>query len=112
MSGPSISRYRGDTIPDEFTVTDSSGAAVNITGFTFRMTLDELSNPPDATTKLVEIVGVITDAANGVVEFAWSALNADQAPGGYYYDIEMTDALSRVQTLTIGRYTFVQDISK
>ncbi|MGD9670176.1 MAG: hypothetical protein AB7U75_14260 [Hyphomicrobiaceae bacterium] len=74
--------------------------------------VDELSNPPDGSTQIVEIAGTITNAAGGVVEFPWSALDADQAPGGYYYDIEMTDALSRVQTLTIGRYTFVQDISK
>jgi len=47
-----------------------------------------------------------------VVEFAWDAVGADQPPGGYYYDIEMTDASSKVQTLTVGRYTFVQDISK
>jgi len=112
MSGPTITRYRGDTISDEFTVQSPGGGTVNIAGFTFRMTIDKLQNPPDATTKLLEIVGTITDAANGVVEFAWDAVGADQPPGGYYYDIEMTDASSKVQTLTVGRYTFVQDISK
>lgn len=107
-----IERYRGDTAADEWTITDSSGAAIDIAGFSFILTVNTLENPPDNSTELYSISGNITDAINGKVEFAPSALNADQKAFVYYYDLQMTDTGGRLKTIDKGTYTYNQDITK
>jgi hypothetical protein len=107
-----ITRYRGDTAADEITVVNSAGTAVDITGFTFVMTVSTLENPPDNSSELYNIVGVLTAPAAGQVEFVPTALNADQKPYDYYYDIQMTDGAGRIKTIAKGKYTYTQDISK
>jgi len=107
-----IIRYRGDTAADEITVQTSAGAAVNIAGFTFILTVNSLENPPDNVTELYSIVGAILVEAAGTVEFVPTAPNADQKPAEYYYDIQMTDGAGRIKTIAKGMYTYTQDISK
>ncbi len=107
-----ITRYRGDTVADSFTVKDSSGAAVNITGYTFKLTVDSRQAPEDETTKLFHMDGVLVTPSAGVVKFAPTEIQADQTPGNYYFDIEMVDGAGGIQTLAVGKYKFVQDISK
>lgn len=107
-----ITRKRGDTYADVLTITDASGAPVDITGYTFKMTLDKSSSPDDATNNLYWLAGTILDAANGVVEFAPAAIQADQPPASYYYDVEMIDAGGRIRTILSGKYTYKQDITK
>ena len=107
-----ITRRRGDTYGDEITVTDSAGAAINITGYTFVLTLDPSKTPSDATANLYAITGTILDAPAGRVEFAPTAMQADQTPGTYYYDIQMVDGASRKRTIALDKYVYQQDISK
>jgi len=107
-----IERFRGDTAADEFTITDLAGVIIDITGFTFRLSVDRLEHPPDATTLLYTVVGTITDGPNGVMEFVPTAGNADQRPEVYFYDAELVDGASRTKTFEKGKYTYKQDISK
>lgn len=107
-----IERYRGDTAADEFTIKDSAGNVVDISGFSFKMTVSTLENPPTNSSELYSLTGVITDAVNGVVEFVPSVGNADQKPATYYYDVQMTTAGARIKTIAKGKYTYLQDISK
>jgi hypothetical protein len=107
-----IIRYRGDTAADEISVQTSAGAAVDVTGFTFVLTVNSLENPPDATSELYNIVGTILVPAAGTVEFVPTALNADQKPADYWYDIQMTDDVGRIKTIAKGMYTYTQDITK
>lgn len=107
-----IERYRGDTAADEWTITNSSGVAIDLAGFSFILSVNSLENPPDNTTELYNISGTITDAINGVVEFAPSALNVDQKSHVYYYDVQMTDTGGRIKTIDKGTYTYTQDITK
>lgn len=107
-----ITRYRGDTAADEVTIKNSSGVVVDITGFTFIMSVNTLENPPDATSELYSVTGTVTVPAAGQVEFVPSALNADQYPATYYYDIQMLDAALRIKTIAKGKYTYTQDITK
>lgn len=108
----SITRYRGDTVADVFTVKDEDGVAVDITDCTFVMTVDSRQQPTDESTQLFQLTGSILSASDGTVEFVPNSTQADQTPGKYYFDIEMTAANSRVQTLTVGTYIFKQDITK
>ena len=77
-----ITRKRGDTYADEITVkSKATGLPINITGYTFTMTLDPEKSPATAANNLYSLTGTIVDAPNGRVEFAPSALQADQTPG-------------------------------
>lgn len=107
-----IERYRGDTVADEFTIVDENGTAVDITGFSFKLTVNSLKNPPDDTTQLYSLTGVITNASGGVVEFAPSSIQANQSPGKYFYDVQMTDAGGKLKTIEKGVYKYLQDITK
>lgn len=88
------------------------GAAVNITGCTFKLTVNSEKDPTDITTQLFTVTGTITNATGGEVEFAPSSLQADQAPGRYYYDVQMTDGTGAIRTAAKGVYRFIQDITK
>lgn len=108
-----ISRKRGDTYADEIVVTSATtGLPIDITGYTFTMTLDPAKDPATAANNLYTLTGTIIDAPNGRVEFAPSALQADQPPGAYFYDVQMVDGAGRKRTILLDKYKYEQDISK
>ena len=102
---------RGDTTPFTFTIT-SAGAAVDITGFSYTLTVDTLENPTDAATNVFALTGTITGATTGIVEFEMSAAQADQSAIVHYYDLEQTDANLKLRTIAKGEFEFKQDITK
>jgi hypothetical protein len=105
-----ITRYRGDTRRIRRTVT-ADGAAVNITDWSFVLTINREYNPVNANEQGAQIVGVIADAAAGVVDFI-PTLDDVADIGDYYYDIEATDAGGSVSTLDKGAFTLLQDVTK
>lgn len=107
-----LTRYRGDTYPDEITVTDETGSAVDITGYTFLLTVNTERSPTSIATQVFQLTGTIVDAAAGQVNFAPSAMQADQTPAKYYFDIQMTTTTPHIKTIAKGTYTFTQDITK
>jgi len=108
----SICRARGDTFPWTFTILDSAGAAVDITGFSFLLTVDPQEDPPDATGNLFQLVGTIPLGTDGVVRFSMTALEADQEPNEYFFDLQMTDGTGKIRTIAKGPFEFHQDITK
>ena len=108
-----ITRKRGDTYADEITVkSKATGLPINIAGYSFTMTLDPLKDPLTAANNLYSLVGTIIDAPAGRVECAPSALQADQPPGVYYYDVQMIDGAGRKRAIALDKYKYEQDISK
>ena len=107
-----ITRKRGDTYAETITVTDTTGAVIDITGYTFKLTVDPEKAPASAANNLFSITGTILSAVAGTVEFAPSALQADQTPGTYYFDIQLIDGAGRIRTIALDKYIVVQDISK
>lgn len=108
-----ITRKRGDTYADEFTLKSSStGLPINLTSYTFVLTVDPEKAPTTAEKNLYQLNGTILDAAAGRVEFAPTALQADQAPGTYFYDVQMVDGAGRKRTIVSGKYKYEQDIGK
>ena len=120
LVGACIARKRGDTAPDKIFVLDAESvttpkAPLDITGFAFKMTLNTEQDPdpgPPIGNEIVSIDGNIVDALNGEVEFPWSTDDADQVPEDYFYDIQQTDASSRILTIAKEVYKFQQDITK
>src|SRR5687767_10323458 len=108
----SIARYRGDTVPDRITVKDAAGVVINVTGYSFMLTLSSVKAPTDTSTQIMQVSGVITDGPAGTVEFSPTSQQSNVTPGKYFYDIQMTDGSGRIQTIDYGTYTFRQDITK
>lgn len=107
-----ITRTRGDTAPDSFTITNpKTRVAVNLTGCSFKLTLSTVPDPEDSTTQLYQLNGVINTPESGVVEFSPTAFQADIV-GYFYYDIQMTDSYGRILTLVKDTYQYTQDITK
>ncbi len=101
---------RGDSAARGFIIQDSDGVAENIAGRTYRLTVNTEKNPAPGT-ELFTVVGVITDAGAGKVGFAPTAVDTDQTPGKYFYDVEETVG-GLIDTRIKGRCEILQDISK
>lgn len=117
-----LCRKRGDSFADEFTIREpqteaqaqagTPGTPIDITGFSFLLTVDPEPDPTDALNNLFQLTGNITDATNGVVDFSPSAVQSDQAPDTYFYDIQQTDGAAKIRTIAVGQYEITQDITK
>jgi len=107
-----ITRFRGDTAADRISVQDTAGVAIDVTGFSFILSVNSLERPPTNSTELYTLAGTILDAAGGVVEFVPTVGNADQKPATYFFDIQMTDDIGRIKTIDSGKYIYVQDKTK
>lgn len=105
-------RRRGDTVAERFTIKESDGTVLNISGFTFTLTVNTESSPTGTTNQVFNSSGSIADGPNGIVDFPFTAGNADQTPGIYFYDIQMIDGSAAIRTIVKGKLTFKQDITK
>jgi hypothetical protein len=107
-----IKRTRGDTYADEFIILrEETGLPLNLTGFSFLLTLDPERRPTSAANHVYQLTGTILNAAQGRVEFAPSSSQANIV-GTYYYDVQMVDGAGRKRTVESGKYRYVQDITK
>ena len=120
-AGICIARKRGDTAPDKITVLDPeaavAGTPLDVTGFSFQLTVNTEEDPdpvgpPIVGVELVTIAGTLIDAPNGVIEFPWSPTEADQTPDEYFYDIQQTDTAGKILTIAKEQYIFQQDLTK
>lgn len=107
-----ITRKRGDTYADEFIVKSAAtGKPIDITGYSFVMTLDPAKDPTTNANNLYQLTGTILNAAAGRVEFAPSPAQADRV-GSFYFDVQMVDGAGRKRTIDGGKYKYTQDITK
>lgn len=112
-------RRRGATYSIEFTVREepdddgTPGAVIDITGFAFILTVDPSECPPDDTTKLFDIVGVLDgDPTTGKFTITPLTADADQDPDTYFYDVRQTDAGGAIRFLAVGEWKIIESISK
>lgn len=107
-----ITKYRGDTAPDKYIVTDTQAkTAVNIVGCILKLTVDTRCNPTDTSTQLFSVTGVITNPTAGEVEFSLNSTQANHV-GYFYYDISLQDSNGFKRTLDKGNFEMIQDIDK
>jgi hypothetical protein len=107
-----IIRKRGDTYPYKIQIVEKiSCDPIDVTGFSFLLTVDPSAAPVDDTNNLFQISGVIIDSVNGIVGFSPNETQADNV-GNYYYDIQMTDADLAKRTIDDGKFVLKQDITK
>jgi len=103
---------RGDSDAKGFIIQDSKGVAIDITGFSFKLTVSSDRDPTDQVNEQFTITGIITLATAGTVSFAPTTTDTDITPGIFFYDIEQTDVASRIKTVIKGRVQIIQDITK
>jgi len=108
-----ITMYRGDSYPITLILRDAATKAlINLTGATLKMTVDTLANPPDASTKLFEVVGVLTATpTDGKAMFTPTVENTGTI-GDYYYDVQLTDAEGNIRTVAKSTFKITMDITK
>jgi hypothetical protein len=104
--------YRGDSYPITLNVSQNS-VAMDLTDCSFVMTVDTLQAPPDNTTKLFEVIGILNvPPTDGIVLFTPTTTDTDIDVGKYYYDIRMTDADSNIRTIVKSTLSIQMDITK
>ncbi len=90
----------------------TAGTVIDVTGYSFRLTVDPSPEPEDDTNNLFSLTGVITDAASGEVEFQPSVSQTAANVGEFFYDIQMVTTTPSVRTVLWGTFEITQDISK
>ncbi len=106
-----IARFRGDTFPIVFNVT-SNGTAVDITGWTFTLTIDPSTKPADSADNILQLTGTLTNPTGGEVTFTMTALEADIPPDTYHYDVQGVDGAGVIRTFGVAKFVIDQDITK
>lgn len=103
---------RGDNDSKRFVIKDVTGAVVDISGFSFIMTVNSEKSPVNQVNQKFTIVGNITDGPNGKVSFTPAFLDTADLLGCFFYDIEQIDLSAQIKTLVKGRVFIEQDITK
>lgn len=100
-----ITRFQGDTVPDNIAVKNSDNSAYDVTGCSFIMTV--ASKVKGVVTTMFTINGVITNPTEGLVGFSPTVPQAGTAIGSYFFTIRMTNTLGQVQTILADAYSIV-----
>lgn len=108
-----ITMYRGDGYPIILALTDkTTGAAIDLTGCSLIMTVSTLEFPPDNSTKLFDVVGVLdANPATGKVSFTPNPSDV-AVTGSYFYDVQLTNNSGHIRTVVKSTFTVSQDITK
>ena len=100
---------RGDYRSWTFTLREADGSPLDLTGWVLHFYVDELEDPPDSSTQIMDLVGTVTDATAGVVSFALSPLNSAVTAGTYYFTLVSLLPSPTTATLVRGTITLVDD---
>lgn len=114
-----IKHVQGDTFVFEIVGYNKDGTAYDFTGHTFLM---EIKKKATDETPVVEIDNdsfTITQnsygveaGVNNVIQIEHDASEFEITPFCYVYDLQMTDADSKIQTILKGEFSVSQDVSE
>ncbi len=98
-----IQRIKGDTRRRIFHIlSKTSPSGVDITSWTnFELLIDTLEFPPDNTTVVETIAGIVVDATTGRVGFTFSGTLPQ---GNYFYKARAVDDNSEITTFVRGNF--------
>lgn len=107
-----IKVFRGDSFPLAYAFKDkTTGLPINITDWTFKLTVSSVKDPTDSSTKVFSVDATITDAANGKFSFLPTEENNSEI-GVFFFDIQYTNPSGHKRTIEKDKYTITQDIGK
>lgn len=102
---------RDDADPRVFTIKDDAGAVIDISTWTFTLTVNSEKDPTDVTGQQFTIAGaLVTDGTDGKVSFTPAPGDTDITPNKYFYDIQRNTPSKK--TLIKGQCIILQDITK
>jgi len=108
----SIKMFKRDTENIVVTVKDSDGVAIDITGYTFWLTIKTLEAQADSDAVLQKEITTHTNPTGGITTFPiTSAESGAIEVGDYQYDIQMKSAANDISTLVRGTFIIEQDIT-
>lgn len=99
----------GDDFPYVVTLKDEDGVAINLTGYTFYMTVKSKLDDSDENAIFKKTVTSIPQATSGIVTI--DIVRADtlnKKPGIYPYDIKYKDDGGEVRTVIYGKFKLTQ----
>jgi len=112
MGDNRISMFRGDDNPITLTITDSAGDAVDITGYTFFMTVKKTYEDSDTDAIISKTVKNHTDPTGGITTITLTNSDTSKAAGVYKYDIQMKTDANLVYTLTVDDFILNDDVTR
>ena len=115
-----IEKRRGDTKDISILLKDSSGSALDVTGYTALLTINtsktpDLSVSPEVGEEVFQAVGAPNSpGTDGILRFDMAAFGASPyvPVANYFYDVQVTDASGEIFTPLIGAFKVKQDITK
>ena len=117
-----IKYVRGDTKPIVFRLWENkdNGTALDISGFTFKFTVNKKKAPIEGTDdpEFTLVGEIVLPASDGRVRFLPSSIDSNLPPIStspvieYFYDFEVTDAEGFIGTEDLGKFKLTQDITK
>lgn len=116
-----VERRRGDTKTFSIRLKDSSGNALDVTGYTALLTINtdkapDIDSSPQVGTQVFQAVGVAgsSPGTDGVLSFPMAQFGGSPYVdvGSYFYDVQVTDSVGEIFTPLIGKFKVIQDITK
>ncbi len=109
--------YRGDSYPLDLIIKNNAEELIDLTGYTFLMTIDSREEPDDDSTMIFEVIGVIDPdqvTNKGKISFTPTQIQTAIDIKEYYYDVAITYGAGNIYDKTIAKDIFeiTQDISK
>ena len=111
--------HRGDTFVWERVYKDENGNVVDITGFSFVLTVDSRANPDDASTNIFQATATVPVGTDGRLLFQFSVANwtayttaIGDPPNFAFYDMQQTDTSADLRTIRFGKFRVKQDKTK
>lgn len=95
---------KGDTMPITFTFTDSTGAAINLTGATVKFTVKKSWRDPDSKAIIAKSWTSHTNAAGGITDLTLTKDDTFKQEGNYQWDVQITGSGGAISTADMGEF--------
>lgn len=110
-----ITILRGDDQVVRFTVTTSTGAAQDVTGWSFKFTVKSSLDDAIGSALFQKTTGgggiALTTPTSGIVDVTISAADTAAMGGGYFYDLQGTDTGGLIKTVRLARFIVAKNVS-
>lgn len=103
--------YRGDDKSWTLTFKDSSGTAINITGYTVFFTVKKNKSDVEDDALITKDITSHSDAGNGQTTLSITNTESAIAVGEYWYDIQTKDGSGNINTVVVGNFNVLQDVT-
>ena len=112
MENVNLTAVRGDSFIKTLTFTDSSGNAIDITGWKVYFTIKEDESDSDDDALIKKDITSHSDPTNGKTNIEVEATDTNSLLGVYYYDIQVKKGSGEIFTVMKGKITFKADITR